>query len=655
MAVEVNVYDKVLEDLNQFDLLLSNPTELAESLKTSTKELYDYVKSVELPTCSKSNSLPELIINKFNDEQIWQQLVLQNNSCQALLYSNVITIRKALENNNQISLVCSSVTRNEADEEISDDEEIEDDVDYDEDDDMDEDVNEEDDYVDALDNPENFSGDKFLDDDEMSDTSIELEKALDEEIARDKGMRMSDEEDDDSDDNDGEVENDENQLKGKNASKKPLRSSVVDDKFFKLSQLEDYLNTEDVKESIRQKRESINSKRDIEDDDDMIEMFCDIPSDDEHIDDDVAVKKKLSCRQLKYADFFDSPEDGEKHKKVAFNLPDSTGAEDDSNNEEESDDEGMDMQSKLKKLAGMEVKSSFEIRQEKIKSRIKELEDGSLSEKPWQLIGEAAANVRPQNSLLHENLQFDHMTRPPPIITVELTQKLENLVKQRIKDHAFDDVERKIKPTKDPYDYRKNVVLDQEKSKLSLAEVYAQEYLKQQSGKVDEQEEPKENLEIKKEMKLLFDRLSALTEYRDVPKQPLPEMKIVSNLPAIVVEEVTPVGVTDATLLAPEEIKNKLNEELRGSTERNSTDKLRARRKKKLKIKHKIKVAGQRLPKLKPENKESSDKNNKNSKLTSSKDFFAKLQEVQKSTSSKALTVKSKKQITSFSASKLKL
>lgn len=42
-----------------------------------------------------------------------------------------------------------------------------------------------------------------------------------------------------------------------------------------------------------------------------------------------------------------------------------------------------------------------------------------------------------------------------------------------------------VKPAEDPYEYKKRLVLDQEKSKFSLAEIYEQEYLKQQ-GKLDE-------------------------------------------------------------------------------------------------------------------------------------------------------------------------
>ena len=46
-----------------------------------------------------------------------------------------------------------------------------------------------------------------------------------------------------------------------------------------------------------------------------------------------------------------------------------------------------------------------------LKKKISELESGAIAEKPWQLSGEITAANRPENSLLQENVEFEHTTR----------------------------------------------------------------------------------------------------------------------------------------------------------------------------------------------------------------------------------------------------
>lgn len=406
-------------------------------------------------------------------------------------------------------------------------------------------------------------------------------------------------------------------------SKKDVRS-VVDDQFFSINEMEAYLDNEDKKEL-----DKLNGKRtndEESDSEDEIDYFEDVPeSDDEE-----------TAAGLRFDDFFDAEnkpveesiegrrlrrreERDAKNKRVDRNMKEDLGMED-SQSEAESDDEDQplfpdesggeeedeedddDAEGQDEEDAGPELpKSDFEMRQSRLQRRIEEMENDALEPKSWQLKGEIDSSARPKNSLLEEILEFDSTARPAPLITEETTMRLEDIIKRRIKSKAWDDVERKIKPINDAEDFRKTLVLNQEKSKESLAQIYEKEYLQKlnKMNNIDadasKQDEPPAHKEIRSAMKSLFLKLDALSNFHYTAKPVAIEAKIITNVPAINMEEVAPLAMSDANLLAPEEVKARPKGDVIGRSERTSSDKKRERRQKKLKQKLKQKANDKKI------------------------------------------------------------
>lgn len=566
--------------------LLSVQDELAADFRTLTKTLYDLNKALG-SSVVRGSPLKELVIENFDEEQIWQQLELQNNAVLDVFKKSVAQCT----NDKDLCLISDQ----------------------------------EDDSSDA----------EAISDSEVGDT-IEAETAQDnvytkhkteakEKKSKPRETVIEEYSDEDSDvDFDIEALEQETKTAKKTAVKNTGRKSVVDDKFFKLAEMEAFL----------EHMEKENGEREEEEEEDDIDYFEDIISEDEEEEfEEAKVKPVKSSRDLTYKDFFDPVDDNDdlvandaedyedeeadsaiekeneesmseaedinevvtenmRNKKVSFSLPDDSETED-----------VMDMQ--LERGIDLnETKSSFEKRQEKMSEKIKSLEEELLEEKPWQLRGEVTGHKRPENSLLEETVLFDHAVRMAPVITEETTFQLEDIIKQRILDEAWDDVVPKERPKEDAFEYKKRITLDHEKSKLSLAEIYEQEYLKLHQQKTEEEENP-EHKEIQEMMDSLFLKLDALCNFHFTPKPPVPEVKIVSNLPAISMEEVAPVAVSDAALLAPEEIKEKNKAgDVKTDAEKTATDKKRERRKKKLRKRIKLKEKEKRqklLEKMKPE------------------------------------------------------
>ncbi|NWW76851.1 MPP10 protein, partial [Climacteris rufus] len=558
---------------------------LAADFRAMTKTLYDLNKGSNIV---RGGPLKKLVIENFDEEQIWQQLELQNNAVLDFFKNSI-----ARDAEDEDLCLLSDQEEDGSDAETSSDKELEDNI------------------MEAETEQKNVH------------TKDKDKTKAKEKQSKPRESIMQKYSDEDSDiDFDIEALEQQTKTAKKTTLKQKGRKSVVDDKFFKLAEMEAFLEHAEKEEE--------------EEEEDDINYFEDIISDDEEEESEEAkVKPIKSSRDMTYKDFFDPVDDDdlvangveddqeeeadsaieeqneesmsefedmdemvehmrnkEASKKVTFSLPD------------DSETEHVNEMQLEKGIDPGETKSSFEKRQEKMSKKIKSLEEQLLEEKPWQLKGEVTGQKRPENSLLEETVLFDHAVRMAPVITEETTFQLEDIIKQRILDEAWDDVVPKEKPKEEAFEYKKRITLDHEKSKLSLAEIYEQEYMKLHQQKTEEEENP-EHKEIQEMMDSLFQKLDALCNFHFTPKPPVPEVKIVSNLPAISMEEVAPVAVSDAALLAPEEIKEKNKAgDVKTDAEKTPTDKKREQRRKKLRKRMRRREKEKRqklLEKMKPE------------------------------------------------------
>ena len=198
---------------------------------------------------------------------------------------------------------------------------------------------------------------------------------------------------------------------------------------------------------------------------------------------------------------------------------------------------------------------------EKILVATEQLEKEMLAEKPWQMTGETGSKSRPVNSLLESTPEFEVASKLAPAITVEHTANIEEVIKKRILAEDWDDVIPRELPDVGWHKKRGELPeVSQEKSKLGLGELYEREYLKKAIGyDKDSAEKETEEEKAKNEMKSLFanlcSKLDALSNYHFAPRPVADEAEVRTiTQPAIAMEEVMPLHVSDARAVAPEEV-----------------------------------------------------------------------------------------------------
>ncbi|KAJ2455754.1 U3 snoRNP protein [Coemansia sp. RSA 2336] len=400
-----------------------------------------------------------------------------------------------------------------------------------------------------------------------------------------------------------------------------VKPSAIDDEFFSLAEMEKFADqAEEEEEAYRAALAGHFPQADGEEDEDeessddeSVDLFQDHGDDDDDDDDDSDAGSK-HADELMYGDFFEPPkgskrgkakEAREKYaKRVKF---DPNQVDSDSSDEDEPTNEPATRTSNLfedEEQVVVDGKSDFERRQEKLQGLISKLEDEAVAPKHWSMTGEVGSNVRPQNSLLEEDLDFDHMQKPVPVITRDATVTLEDVIKRRILNEEWDDVERKKDIQAKPFKPSEFIELNDKQSKKSLAEEYEAEYMAQKAGDAFVPESDaklaESHREVDSQMRNLFTQLDALSHFHFAPKPAAADIEIRTNVPALQMEEKLPISMTQADQLAPSEIFEKRQAktgrtgDLVGETEMSREDRKRQRQRKK-----RAKQAGTKAPAVK--------------------------------------------------------
>lgn len=206
--------------------------------------------------------------------------------------------------------------------------------------------------------------------------------------------------------------------------------------------------------------------------------------------------------------------------------------------------------------------SSFEKQQQELQAEISKLEAELVADKKWTMKGEIASKDRPQDSLLDDEesnaLEFERTSKPVPVITDEVTESIEDLIRRRIKTDEFNDIPKRIITDVSKFHHRQKFELSETKLNKSLAELYEDDH-----NKVDAQQEEISE-EIKKQHDEIADLFTTVNHHLDtlcsahyVPKPhqfKSIEIKVSDNAGAISMEDAQPTHVSSESTLAPQEI-----------------------------------------------------------------------------------------------------
>jgi U3 small nucleolar RNA-associated protein MPP10 len=236
---------------------------------------------------------------------------------------------------------------------------------------------------------------------------------------------------------------------------------------------------------------------------------------------------------------------------------------------DEEDAEGGDDDDDLSEVDEFDPKarrSNHERRQAKLLQEIRKLEAENVAKREWTMSGEARGIDRPLNSLLEEDLDFERVGKPVPVITQEVSEDIEALIKRRVLAREFDEVRRR-RPDElltGPLGRRGRIdeELQDTRSKKGLAELYEEDHLRRTDPNyVDARDEKLKaaHREIENLWKDIADKLDSLSSWHYRPKPVEMSVQVRTDAPVISMEDARPSGigggeVGETSQLAPQEV-----------------------------------------------------------------------------------------------------
>jgi U3 small nucleolar RNA-associated protein MPP10 len=292
-----------------------------------------------------------------------------------------------------------------------------------------------------------------------------------------------------------------------------------------------------------------------------------------------------NANNIMYRDFFAPParkasdrRGGKRGPPMKHNFPKASAAD----NEAEitrmmaahhrdlfSDEEGVEGEdddlSEVDEFDPKARRSNHERRQAKILQEIRKLEAENVAKREWTMSGEARAVDRPHNSLLEEDLDFERVGKPVPVITQEVTEDIESLIRRRILAREFDEVLRRRPDELLAGALGRRGRIDEEvsdaKSKKGLAELYEEDHLRRTDpGYLDARDEKLKTAhrEIENLWREIADKLDSLSSWHYRPKPVEMSVQVRTDAPVISMEDARPSGIggemAETNQLAPQEV-----------------------------------------------------------------------------------------------------